>query len=389
MAWQTSANLRPSAGTTKVWWDNREKNIREGKKALHDLMMGALFLRRSGPVYDALRDERTNDYAKGVNNTPADPAKQFTQMEYWKPVYRVTAPAANEGKKKETTGTQHYQGKKPMGNCFRCDRPNCRDCNQTKKANGDPVRTDEEVEALRSAKAKATREKFACYQKEKEDDGDGEGEKEPEKQKTEGTGMYIGGKVIPSYADIVASEDNEDDARHPGYAFNSMVISVDLQNTNHAFNQASFNQAGSVSTILTKYQILNDNQSTSDIIVYAGFVINIRKCCWTLVLRTQLGECRINQIADMPGVGTVWYYPDGAANILSGHRLVVNSGWSVKQDSDEYHQTGNPEDLSIRCVMKEGVRCEFKPTADGLHVMDGLRISFDKRETHIRKKHHR
>ena len=310
-------------------------------------------------------------------------------MEYWKPVYRVTAPAANEGKKKETTGTQHYQGKKPMGNCFRCDRPNCRDCNQTKKANGDPVRTDEEVEALRSAKAKATREKFACYQKEKEDDGDGEGEKEPEKQKTEGTGMYIGGKVIPSYADIVASEDNEDDARHPGYAFNSMVISVDLQNTNHAFNQASFNQAGSVSTILTKYQILNDNQSTSDIIVYAGFVINIRKCCWTLVLRTQLGECRINQIADMPGAGTVWYYLDGAANILSGHRLVVNSGWSVKQDSDEYHQTGNPEDLSIRCVMKEGVRCEFKPTADGLHVMDGLRISFDKRETHIRKKHHR
>ena len=72
----------------------------------------------------------------------------------------------------------------------------------------------------------------------------------------------------------------------------------------------------------------------------------------------------------MPGVGTVWYYPEGAANILSGHRLVVNSGWSVKQDSDRYHQTGNTDDLSIRCVTKEGVRCKFKPTVDGLHVMD-------------------
>ena len=373
MAWQTAANLRPTGNgiTTDQWWDARDKNIREGKKALHDLMMGALFLRRSGPIYDALRDERTNDYAKGVNNTPANPSEQFTQMEYWKPAYRIAAPAGNGGKKKETAGTQHYQdGKKPLGNCFRCDRPHCRNCTETKKANGDPVRTDEEVEALRSAKAKATRERFARYQKKKED-GDGEsGEKEPEKQKTDGTGMYVGGEVIPSYADIVASEEAEDDARHPGYAFNSMVISVDLRNTNHAFNQAAFNQAGSVSTVLTKYQILNDNQSTSDIIVYEGFVINIRECRWTLVLRTQSGECRINQIADMPGVGTVWYYPEGAANILSGHRLVVNSGWSVRQDSDKYHRTGNPDDLSIRCVTKEGVRCEFKPTADGLHVMD-------------------
>ena len=366
MAWQTAESLRPLDGTgvaTAVWWDTREKNIREGKKALHDLIMGALFLRRSGPVYDALRDERTNDYAKGVNNTPADASEQFTQMEYWKPAYRIPAAAGNDGKKKETTATQHYQGRKPMGNCFRCDRPNCRDCTQTKKANGDPVRTDEEVEAMRSAKAKATRERFARYEKEKEKE-DGAEDKEKDKEKTDGTGMFVGGNVIPSYADIVG-EDSDDDARHPGYTFNSMVISVDLRHTNHAYNQA-----GSVSTILTKHHILNDNQSTSDIIVYEGFVINIRECRWTLVLRTQSGECRINQIADMPGVGTVWFYPEGTANILSGHRLVVNSGWSVKQDSDEYHRTGNPDDLSIRCVTKEGVRCEFKPTHDGLHVMD-------------------
>ena len=378
MAWKTASDLRPLTANTEAWWDAREKNILDGKKALHDLMMGALFLRRSGPIYDALRDERTNDYAKGVNNTPASPAEQFTQMEYWKPAYKMQVASGNDGKKRETPGNQHYQdGKKPLGDCFRCGRPECRpgNCSQTKMANGDPVRTDEEVQAMKEAKAQARIDRMARYSNrnngggKKDTENDSE-KKDTEKKKTEGTGMFVGGEVIPSYAEIVASEGSDDEDQHPGFSFNTKVISIDLRNTNHAFNQASFNQSGSVSTILTKYQILNDNQSTSDIIVYEGFVVNIRECSWTLVLRTQSGVCRINQIADMPGVGTVWYYPEGAANILSGHRLVVNSGWSVKQDSDRYHQTGNTDDLSIRCVTNEGIRCEFKPTVDGLHVMD-------------------
>ena len=46
-----------------------------------------------------------------------------------------------------------------------------------------------------------------------------------------------------------------------------------------------------------------------------------------LVLRTQAGEYRIDQIAELPGVGTVWFYPKGVANILSQYRMVVNSGY--------------------------------------------------------------
>ena len=131
--------------------------------ALHDLMMGALFLRRSGPIYDALCDKRTNDYAKGVNNTPASPAKQFTQMEYWKPVYKIPAALGNDGRKRETPGSQHYQGKKPLGKCFCCNRPECRNCTHTKMANGDPVQSDEEVQATKEAKTQARIDRMAQY----------------------------------------------------------------------------------------------------------------------------------------------------------------------------------------------------------------------------------
>ena len=371
MAWKTASEMKTLEGNgiiTLGWWETRNKNIEDGKKALHELMLAAIFLKRSGPVYTALRDEKRNDYAKGVNNTIASPGEQFTQMEYWKPAYKMETQAATEKtktEKRQTHGDQHYQGKgKQLGDCYRCDRPNCRDCTHKTKANGDPVRTEAEVQLLKNAKRRESALRFLKENPEPNEEAD------DGKKKTGGTGMFVGGEIVPTYAEILAAEESEDD-QCPGYTFNTREITIDLRNTNHAFNQAAFNKAnGGRSTTLTKYQLLNDNQSTSDIIVWEGFVINIRECTWTLVLRTQSGVCKINQIADMPGVGTVWYYPEGAANILSGHRLVVNSGWSVKQDSDRYHQTGNTDDLSIRCVTNEGVKCEFKPTADGLHVMD-------------------
>ena len=361
---------------TEDWWNEREEKILTGRKALHDFMLAGLFLKRSGPAYDSLRGEGVNDYAKGSNNLSKTMAEQFTQMEYWTPACRVAAPQGNDGKQKELRGTQHYQNngrEKTLGDCFRCGRPGCRNCKETKKSNGDPLNTEEEIEALRAAKRKESNERFAeriaKYNKKKDDVE----KNDKGKETTTSTGMYMGGEIIPSPEEMEEGSDSEnDDDNHVSWAFNTTrIISIDLRNTNHVFNQAAFNQAGAAKiTTLTRYQILNDNQSTSDIIVYKGFVINIRRSRWTLVLRTQSGICKIDHIADMPGVGTVWYYPEGAANILSGHRLVVNSGWSVKQDSDRYHQTGNTDDLSIRCVTKEGVQCEFKPTVDGLHVMD-------------------
>ena len=59
--------------------------------------------------------------------------------------------------------------------------------------------------------------------------------------------MFVGGEIIPSYAQILAGEDSEDDEcpgyMYPGQTFNTRVITIDLRNTNHAFNQAAFNSA--------------------------------------------------------------------------------------------------------------------------------------------------
>ena len=290
MAWKDATDSKPTAdgmdGTftddderntafinmmTEDWWKDRDEKIRTGKKALHDFMLAALFLKRGGPAYDSLRGEGVNNYAKGLNNLPKTVAEQFIQMEYWTPAYRVAAPQGSEGKQKEVRGNQHYQNngkEKPLGDCFRCGRPGCRNCKETKIANGDPLNTDEEVEALQAAKRKESNERFAerIAKYNKKDD---EVEK-TDKETTTGTGMYMGGEIILSPEEMEEESDsNNDDDNHVSWAFNTRTISIDLQNTNHVFNQAAFNQAGTAKiTTLTRYQILNDNQSTSDIIVY-------------------------------------------------------------------------------------------------------------------------
>ena len=40
-----------------------------------------------------------------------------------------------------------------------------------------------------------------------------------EKNSGAGTAMFVGGEVIPSFAEILAGEDSDDDGRHPGYTF--------------------------------------------------------------------------------------------------------------------------------------------------------------------------
>ena len=64
-----------------------------------------------------------------------------------------------------------------------------------------------------------------------------------------------------------------------------------------------------------------DGQSICDVIINDALVTNIRPCKWALQLETQSGNCCIDKIADMRGVGTVWLFREGIANILS------QSGW--------------------------------------------------------------
>ena len=72
----------------------------------------------------------------------------------------------------------------------------------------------------------------------------------------------------------------------------------------------------------------------------------------------------------MPGVGTVWFYPKGVANILSLNRMIKKSGWDIDFSSRGWRTTNNAHDLAYRCETAEGVKVEFLPTEQGLHVMN-------------------
>ena len=80
---------------------------------------------------------------------------------------------------------------------------------------------------------------------------------------------YVGGKVVPTFEDVIASEDDGDNL-HLLYQFTSHGIAesretkINLRSTNHAFNQAT--------TSLGLYDVLDDNQSASNIIVKKAFI---------------------------------------------------------------------------------------------------------------------
>ena len=164
---------------------------------------------------------------------------------------------------------------------------------------------------------------------------------------------------VPRFEEAILEEEEYD-----GQAYVQSEIVIDLRDKNHVFNQTGSQKS------MTLYDMLCDNQSTCDVVVNASFVINIRFSTVILVMRTQAGEYRINQIADLPVLGTVQFYLNGVANILSQHRMVVNSGWDIEYSTKAYRRTGDIRELKYVCVTSEGVKVIFTPNKEGLHILD-------------------
>ena len=79
--------------------------------------------------------------------------------------------------------------------------------------------------------------------------------------------------------------------------------------------------------------VLLDNQSTINVFVNRRLLKNIRRIEQYMYIHCTAGVTRTNLVGDLPGYGTVWFHPDGIANILSLSR--VKTKYRITFDSDE------------------------------------------------------
>ena len=82
--------------------------------------------------------------------------------------------------------------------------------------------------------------------------------------------------------------------------------------------------------------ILLDNQSTVDVFTNRRLLKNIRRAKTNMFIHCTAGVAKTNLIGDLPGYGTVWYHPNGFANILSLSK--VKEKYRVTFDSDKNNQ---------------------------------------------------
>jgi hypothetical protein len=107
--------------------------------------------------------------------------------------------------------------------------------------------------------------------------------------------------------------------------------------------------------------ILLDNQSTIDVFNNSDLLENIRQTTRKMHIHCNAGVAITDMVGDLPGYGTVWYYPDGVANILSLSR-VCEAGYKVVYDSTN----GNKFMVS----KPGGTIMQFNQSAQGLFYID-------------------
>ena len=104
-----------------------------------------------------------------------------------------------------------------------------------------------------------------------------------------------------------------------------------------------------------------DNQSTVNVFQNARLLKNIQSSTDHMDIHCNAGVTSTNLVGDLPGYGTVWYYPQGIANILSLSH--------VKKQG--YHVTYDSEDGNAFFVHKpDGSVRVFNESERGLYFMD-------------------
>ena len=132
-------------------------------------------------------------------------------------------------------------------------------------------------------------------------------------------------------------------------------------------NDTAFVFAQDVRTIETQHGgrlppewILLDNQSTVDVFTNRRLLKNIRRARKHMFIHCTAGVAKTNLVGDLPGYGTVWYHPDGIANILSLSR--VKEKYRVTFDSDINNQ--------FVVHRPDGTQRIFQQSSRGLYFLD-------------------
>ena len=119
---------------------------------------------------------------------------------------------------------------------------------------------------------------------------------------------------------------------------------------------------------LNPFWVLLDNQSTVNIFWNDMFLVNIRKSSKPLLLYTNAGNTIINEIGELPGVGTVWLHREGIANILSFHQVQENNGFEI--DYSSRADKNGRRDKSFRIETAEHTLKSFIPDGRGLYYLE-------------------
>ena len=339
--------------------------VDQGKEVLVNRYKAYVYVKRAGTKYDEFRKGLINKWGDGDDKYPGTLVEAHRRLEtYISLLPRADQRTSEEQQRgsnfvqdgeREKSGTSGGDGspRNRVMKCFRCDREGhvTKECRANTKSDKSPLNSPDVIDGKYKelADAKALRRR----------NQPGTTDTVEEQHMTD---SLVQVSEDPTFQELI--EEEEDDAYSYGSNFMQKAKVVDLRGKDHIFNMSKKDHTTKL------LEILCDNQSTCDVIVNKALVVNIRQSPVTLVLRTQAGQCRINLIADLPGVGTVWYYPEGVANIISQHRMVVNSGWDVKYSTDKFRLTGKTSDLKYECTTMEGIRVDFAPNEKGLHVFD-------------------
>ena len=98
------------------------------------------------------------------------------------------------------------------------------------------------------------------------------------------------------------------------------------------------------------------------------FLVDIRKTNKRLELHTNTGGTIINEVGELPGVGTVWVHQKGIANILSFHNIQNVNGFEI--DYTSRPNKSGVRDNAFYVETPDKIHRKFVPGGRGFYYLD-------------------